>query len=249
MIQNNESVVSTNKVTSILFSLSETDREIQSLIEQKLDIEERRAVLLADLTRAKERLEQLDGLYREGASKHALEEHRLKDEEQKIVERRKQLTAIGGAKSAKLMERELDIATRVLQTMEQNAIQTMEEIEGIKSQLAAAQALSESSEKEFEELTQETDDTLKTLEKNITKLDSAREKQLAKIDQRLKNLYRKVNTRYPGEAIALAKSGACRSCFRALPAQLYNQVMAGNMLIQCPGCSRIMVFSESVNGK
>ena len=249
MIQNNESVVSTNKVTSILFSLSETDREIQSLIEQKLDIEERRAVLLADLTRAKERLEQLDGLYREGASKHALEEHRLKDEEQKIVERRKQLTAIGGAKSAKLMERELDIATRVLQTMEQNAIQTMEEIEGIKSQLAAAQALSESSEKEFEELTQETDDTLKTLEKNITKLDSVREKQLAKIDQRLKNLYRKVNTRYPGEAIALAKSGACRSCFRALPAQLYNQVMAGNMLIQCPGCSRIMVFSESVNGK
>ena len=241
--------MSNTKVTNILFSLSETDREIQTLSLEKQEIEDKRAVLLADLTRAKERLEQLDGLYREGASKHALEEHRLKDEEQKIVERRKQLSAIGGAKSAKLMERELDIATRVLQTMEQNAMQTLEEVETLKTQVEEAKAHAESSEQEFEELTKETEQTLKKLEKDITKLDSTREKQLGKIDQRLKNLYRKVNTRYPGEAIALARDGACRSCFRALPAQLYNQIMAGNMLIQCPGCSRILVFSESVNGK
>ena len=74
-------------------------------------------------------------MHREGASRQALEEHRLKDEEKKIVDRRKQLSAIGGAKSAKLMERELDIATRVLQTMEQNAVQTLEEVDRLQEQL------------------------------------------------------------------------------------------------------------------
>lgn len=241
--------MSTSKVTNILFSLSETDKEIQQLSTAKQDIEEKRAVLLAELTRAKERLEMLEGAYKEGASRRALEEHRLKDEEQKIVERRKQLSAIGGAKSAKLMERELDIATRVLQTMEQNATQSQEEVETLKSQVEDARDQAEEFEKQYEELAKETESTLKDLEKDISKLDSTREKQLGKIDQRLKNLYRKVNTRYPGEAIAVARDGACRSCFRALPAQLYNQVMAGNMLIQCPGCSRILVFAESVNGK
>ena len=58
----------------------------------------------------------------------------------------------------------------------------------------------------------------------------------------------RVNTRYPGEAVAAANKGSCRSCFRALPAQTYNQVLAGNILIQCPGCSRILVYQEPKGG-
>ena len=237
--------MSTTKVTSILFALAETDKEIQSLVTEKQQIEHQRAEVIGRLAKAKERLESIEGLYREGASRHALEEHRLKDEEQKIVERRKQLTAIGGAKSAKLMERELDIATRVLQTMEQNSVQTLEEVEQLKAQAEEARSEVEELEKEYESLGEETDETLQTLDKDINKLDSSREKQLGKIDQRLKNLYRKVNTRYPGEAIAICRDGACRSCFRSLPAQLYNQILAGNMLLQCPGCSRILVHEDS----
>lgn len=236
--------MATSKVTKTLFSLSETDKELQSLVVQRKQFEERRATVLAELAVAKERVERLEGQYRESASRKALEEHRLKDEEQKIIERRKQITALGGAKSAKLMERELDIATRVLQSMEQNAAASSQEVERLEGELQASKAKVEALESEYDTLSQETETSLKELEKNISRLDSTREKHLEKLELRLKNLYRRVSSRYPGQAIAICRNGACRSCFRALPAQLYNQVLAGNMLLQCPGCSRILVHED-----
>lgn len=236
--------MASSKVTKTLFSLSETDKELQSLVVQRREVEEKRAALLNELALAKERAELLEGKYKESASRKALEEHRLRDEEQKILERRKQLTALGGAKSAKLMERELEIATRVLQTMEQSAVQTNQEVERLEAALADAKDRVEELEKESESLTQQAEESLNELEKNISKLDSSREKHLEKLELRLKNLYRKVSSRYQGEAIAICRDGACRSCFRALPAQMYNQVLAGNMLLQCPGCSRILVHAD-----
>jgi predicted nucleic acid-binding Zn-ribbon protein len=123
-------------------------------------------------------------LFRESASRKALEEHRLKDEEQKIIERRKQLTALGGAKSAKLMEREIDIATRVLQSMEQNATSSSQEVERLESELHAAKSRVDSLEKEYESVSLESESSLKEIEKNISKLDSTREKHLEKLELR-----------------------------------------------------------------
>ncbi len=236
-----------DKVTGILFSLSETDKEIVQLTTQKRDIEGRKSALLANLTRSKAELENLEASAADGASRRALEEHRLKEEERKIVERRKQLATIGGAKSAKFMERELDIASRVLQTMEQTALQATDEVDQIQGKLESLRTQSKELEEQYDNLSKESEKELQGLDKEISKLDGTRDKQLEKIDQRLKNLYRKVNNRYPGQAIAIAKAGACRSCFRALPAQLYNQVIAGNMLLQCPGCSRILVHADSAS--
>lgn len=234
-----------SKVTKTLFSLSETDKELQGLVAQRKDVEQKRAGLLTQLAEAKERVELIEGKYNECAARRILEEHRLRDEEQKIVERRKQLTALGGAKSAKLMERELDIASRVLQTMEQSLSQTTQETAQLEADLAACKLQCEELEKQYDVVASETEDALGGLEKDITKLDNSRSKHLDKLELRLKNLYSRVSTRYPGEAIGICRDGACRSCFRALPAQLYNQVLAGNMLLQCPGCSRILVHEEN----
>lgn len=238
-------MAATNKVTKTLFSLSETDIELQALVVQRKEVEQNRAALLTRLAETKERVEQLEGKFNDCASKRALEEHRLKDEEQKIIERRKQLTALGGAKSAKLMERELDIATRVLQTMEQSVTQSAQEAQDLELELDAARLQAAELEKQYSELSTETEGALDELEKNITKLDSSKEKHLKKLELRLKNLYSRVSDRYQGEAVAICREGACRSCFRALPAQLYNQVLAGNLLLQCPGCSRILVHEEN----
>lgn len=234
-----------SKVTKTLFSLSETDIELQALVVQRKEVEDKRASLLVQLAGAKEKVEQVEGRYNECASRRALEEHRLKDEELKIIERRKQLAALGGAKSAKLMERELDIATRVLQTMEQSISQSAQEVTKLEEELTTIKLQADELGSQYDTVATETESALGDLEKNISKLDSSREKHLNKLELRLKNLYRRVSTRYQGEAIAICRDGACRSCFRSLPAQLYNQVLAGNMLLQCPGCSRILVHEEN----
>lgn len=241
-------MVKEDTVSKILFSLSETDKNIQEFSVQKKGIEERRQALVDQLSATRGRLEELEGLHKEAESRRVLEEHRLRDEEQKIVERRKQLTAIGGAKSAKLVEREIDIASRSLETMEKSVLEAVSVCDQLDGQLTELRENADRLHMELEETTHETEKNLEDLTGKLAELNEEHDTLLKQIDERLKNLYRKVNNRYPGEAVALAKKGSCRSCYRALPAQLYNQVMAGNRLIQCPGCSRILVFADTENG-
>lgn len=234
-----------SKVNKILFSLAETDKDIESRRVRRAELEGNRDSLTSRLSEARARLGEVEARYREAAGRHQIEESRLRDEETKIVERRKQLTALGGVKSAKLVERELDIATRVLETMEKNANDAMQVVEQSERELANLRDQVAELEQELEEKSGGWEQQLADLSSELAKLEKERLTFLDKVEDRLKNLYARVNTRYPGDAVASAQSGACRSCFRALPAQTYNQVMAGNSLIQCPGCSRILVYGDS----
>lgn len=234
-----------DNVSKILFSLSETDASVREQTLRRDAIENERHQLSAELTTTRDRLEEVLGLFKEAESRRALEEHRLGEEEQRIIERRRQLTALGGAKSAKLVEREIDIATRSLESLEKSVMEAVEASEKLAQNKAALETKFEDLQHKFESLMASAEKELTEISAKLLDLEKEQETLGSKLDDRLKNLYRKVNRRYPGEAVAVAKDGSCRSCFRALPAQLYNQVMAGNRLLQCPGCSRILVYGES----
>ncbi len=233
-----------DKPGKVLFSLSEIDKNIHQLSVQKKDIEQRLAGMGSQISGMKEQLQRLDGNYKDAVSRQSLEETRLKDEEKRIVDRRRQLTALGGAKSAKLVERELDIATRVIESMEKNALETIANAEKVKLNMSDVQDRLQHIEVEFENQTQSGQSSIESLQKEIVGLTTQREKILPSLEDRLKNLYKRVLTHYPGDALARALNGSCMSCYRALPTQTYNQILAGNMLIQCPGCSRILVYLE-----
>jgi uncharacterized protein len=215
-----------------------------SIVEKERNVKERKDVLEKVLKLYAKKSAVLESVQHElekATEIHSTEERKLKEEEVKIVERRKQLTSLGGAKSAKLVERELDIAKRIMETLEQNvleAISAMEELSGKRDILL--KEVEELKEKR-DSLQKEVDDLLSVSEKEIESLRKERKDILLTLDARLQMLYKRVESRYRGDAIALAESGSCRSCFRALPAQTFNQVIAGYNLIQCPGCSRILV--------
>lgn len=232
-----------DKVGKTLSALSEVDREIATFRNRRKAIENNQEDITAELAQVVTRLDELDTARVDAEKKHTYEEQRLKEEETKIVERRKQLTTIGGAKSAKLVERELDIATRLLEGLEKNATEAFENLDNIKAQLSDISDRRSGLEQSLEELKKESTPELEEIEKNLGKLNKQREGLLEKLEPRLQSLYSRVNERYPGEAVAAAEEGACQSCCRALPQQRYNQIMAGNLLIQCPGCSRILVYS------
>ena len=96
---------------------------------------------------------------------------------------------------------------------------------------------------QYDEEHPEMEKELKVLNKEISGFDKKKDKQLDNLEDRIRNLYLRVQTRYQADPVALAAKNSCRSCYRALPHQTYNQVLAGNMLMQCPGCSRILVHT------
>ena len=231
-----------DKVGKTLSSLSEVDKQIAQFVNRRTNIANQESSIKEEMTQVDSRLDELTILLKDAEEKHSAEESRLKEEEEKIIERRKQLTTIGGAKSAKLVERELDIATRTLEELEKAATEAFEELDNVKAQMADISDRKSSLVQGLEELTTETGPELEEIQKNVTKLTKQRDTQLKKLEPRLQGLYSRVNERYPGEAVAKAAEGSCQSCYRFLPQQRYNQIMAGNLLIQCPGCSRILVY-------
>ena len=231
-----------DKVGKTLSSLSEVDKQIAQFVNRRTNIANQESSIKEEMIQVDSRLDELTVLLKDAEEKHSAEESRLKEEEEKIIERRKQLTTIGGAKSAKLVERELDIATRTLEELEKAATEAFEELDNVKAQMADISDRKSSLVQGLEELTTETGPELEEIQKNVTKLTKQRDTQLKKLEPRLQGLYSRVNERYPGEAVAKAAEGSCQSCYRFLPQQRYNQIMAGNLLIQCPGCSRILVY-------
>ena len=238
-----------NSVTKNLFSLSQTDKQIVDVSTKKQAIENSRAEASSELENLKTVFSNRQAEIESITERHAQAESQLKEEEQKIVERRKQLSTIGGAKAAKLIEREIDIAGRSLKSLEETAILSLEEVEQLKKENEELESQLKEKEAAFEKEHAGDDKEIAEFQKELTKLDKEREKILAKLDPRLQNLYKRVGNRYPGDAVSTATDGACQSCFRSLPAQTYNQIIAGNSLITCPGCSRILVFDESAQSQ
>lgn len=227
--------------SAVLLSLASVDGKLLVVTREKKDIEAKRELSFKEIAALKQSADQLEAQKALGSTRQELEQSRLKDEERKIVERRKQLTALGGTRGAKLVEREIDIATRTLQTMEQKALTAMAEVDGYDAKIAVLRTQLDEKQLAFEEANAQDDSRMAELEKEIKTLSDERDQLAQQLEDRTRNLYNRVNQRYTGTAVAKAEAAACRACFRSLPAQTFNQVLAGNVLIQCPGCSRILV--------
>lgn len=235
--------MASTKESKTLLGLSELDLEITQLGNKKSEVEERLGEITGQLETQKERLALCKEAHEEALSRHSEQESLLKEEEQKIVDRRKQLTEVGGAKSAKLVEREIDIASRTLQMMQENVVKAIEHVDQLQTELEDLQDNVSSLEEALASEGPGCEEELKAIDKEINSITKKRDKQLDNLEDRVRNLYQRVQTRYNADPVAVAAKNSCRSCFRALPHQTYNQVLAGNSLVQCPGCSRILVYT------
>jgi len=230
------------KFSEQLLLLSQTDFKIHAINTKKSDLEFQNKLLAEELSERRKRLSDLESAHKEGTLKQVLEEHRLRDEQHKITERRKQLGSIMGAKGAKLIEREIDISSRAVKLVEERAMRALEAVDDIQKDLQELKSSVEAMEEEVEKKTSENQEVISTLTDELKGLEKERDGLLKKLEDKVRNLYRRVQGRYPGQAVAEVKNQSCRSCFRALPPQTYNQILAGSALVQCPGCNRILAY-------
>ncbi|HEC24898.1 MAG TPA: hypothetical protein ENI54_02635 [bacterium] len=74
-----------------------------------------------------------------------------------------------------------------------------------------------------------------------------RESVKSKIKKNYLNIYETVRKNKGFPAIAsVMESGACTGCYRMLPPQQFNELISGNVFMQCPICSRILYIEASL---
>lgn len=236
-----------NEVSTLLVALSRLDAEITQ-------IQSKEKALIAERQKADGEIRELQQGLTQASTQHAAalerqsaEEAKLRDEQRKIVERRKQLTALGGSKSARILEREVDVAGRAILQLESRVVSMLEDAEKIEKKRQELQSTLETKSGEQAATSADYEAKLAALREELQAKKTQRDENLVGLPPQAKQSYSRISTRYPGSAVARAESGSCQACFRALPAQIFNTVLSGKELVQCPGCNRILVSGELFN--
>jgi len=90
-----------------------------------------------------------------------------------------------------------------------------------------------------------TRERMKKIQKEREDLEKTREVEAGLVDPDLLARYQKVFERYRGKGVVRVEGGVCNGCFMMVPPQLYNQVLEGHSIHQCPNCARIIYVNEA----
>ena len=77
----------------------------------------------------------------------------------------------------------------------------------------------------------------------LVTLEGRRTEQVALVDANLLALYDRLRANRQGQAVAKVAGGACQGCRISLPVNLVQRARAGNEIVQCSSCERILFVS------
>ena len=165
---------------------------------------------------------------------------------EKITHVQEQLYRTGVIRSPKELEdlqMEFDSLKRRRSELEDQALEAMDSMEQAQEALKGAQErlseLSETHDSGQEQL----GGRRGQLEEELATLEERRTEQVALVDADLLALYERLRSNRQGGAVAKVAGGACQGCRISLPVNLVQRARAGNDVVQCSSCERILFVS------
>lgn len=230
-------------MTSIaeLYRLQEVDLELQSARDDLTDVQSRLGEP-EELIEARRAAEECQEALR-------VAERDFKDREAEADEQGRKIEApsqrmyegkVTNPKELEDLQREVESLTRRRGALDDEALAAMERLDEAERALAEAQ-------RHLEELTGTTgaeQDELRarqsTLEGEIASLEGQRAELAAGGDEALLDRYDELRAGRQGQAVAKVQGGSCQGCRILLPVNLIQRARAGDEVVQCNNCERIL---------
>lgn len=208
--------------------LSEIPSKKQQFIEKIKEIEE--------LKRKKQ--EEIETLEDE---KNKLEKE-IEEETTKIKNVENRLGFIRNPKEYQEVRKKVELAKKANRLREDEVIKKMEKIESLNKELNDLLP-------KFDEEIKKNQDSIKIYENEELELKTAKEElikrrsvYISKIPDEIYKKYETIKEKNRGIGVSLAKNESCEGCFMNLPPQLYNLILKGDNLYQCPYCQRFLIY-------
>jgi predicted nucleic acid-binding Zn-ribbon protein len=161
----------------------------------------------------------------------------------KMKDRRMRLQRVRSDKEMQATQREIDVMKERTTQLDEHELQILEVVETLDTRLAEVaenlrggqDALSgerESLVARGAELTQQID------RETVARVELAEA-----VDANLRRRYDAIFARRGGTAVVLVNDGACQGCHMRVPPQLFNQILRGGEVFDCPSCHRILFAS------
>ncbi|MHC4247702.1 MAG: zinc ribbon domain-containing protein [Planctomycetota bacterium] len=156
-----------------------------------------------------------------------------------------------GAKSNKeydVLKREVEAAEKQKNEFEDGVLERLERVDAVTEEERAGKAGVDAAEKALAAASAALEDLEKELAGDEKALKDARETTVSELDEETRRLYEALLAQRGDSAMARVRDRSCSSCARKLSLQMEVLMDAGEEIVQCMSCRRILYLEDEDAG-
>jgi len=168
----------------------------------------------------------------------------LDEMSEQIKKSKSRLLEVKTNKEYRAMLKEIEEKERLTSDKEDEALDILEEIEKLSSEIHKKRHAMEAIKKRHEKEKTKLEGKMVGLEKELAGLSIDRDSLVKHIDPKLVNRYNFIKQRRNGTAVVAVKDAICQACHMNIPPQVYNELQRGDQIMTCPNCQRIIYWGN-----
>jgi predicted nucleic acid-binding Zn-ribbon protein len=230
-----------------LVRIQESDLETDDLNARAEAIPRESAALDAELADAKDSLSKAKERLKELEKQQRHEELILEDKNTLLKKYDTQLFALKTNKEHKAMLAEIDTVKAEISSTEERILEILTDLDYATEERASAEKALQDEEALVRDKKLQLEKELEEVKRNLTEREQLKQELIPRVDEDLYHLYERVRrAKKNGPGAVPVVNDSCGGCFMQIPAQVVNEVMAGDRIITCQSCSRILYWEENV---
>lgn len=166
----------------------------------------------------------------------------LRDESQKATDKRMRMNRIKNIKELQALQREIDQIRQANGEAEEELLNLMVEIDGLKGEIKAKQETLLAAQQDWQQKQEALQAQIAAIDQTVEKASIRRQSIAQAIDAVLMSRYQLILSRRGGTAVVEVTGGICQGCYMNIPPQLWNEIIRSDKVNLCPSCQRILYY-------
>jgi len=222
-------------------TLAAIDANIARLNNERKKIELDLKNSTADALKAQQECVPAEKHLAERRQRYQKEERTIRDESERLKDRRKSMSALATYKLQQAAEREIEASAHQLKAREDMLLTMLEELEGLEKKFNDLKSRTQELQKRAHDLRAEAHDMVAATDARLQEELKQRDEIIKTLDKDPLAVYQRVRERYPNDPMVPIKSGnSCSACFMQLGPQVLVLFGRGESLVKCAGCGRLV---------
>lgn len=173
-------------------------------------------------------------------------EGEMADKMDHVRDRQSKMMQVQTGREQTALLKEIEDAKKSAKENEEKIVAIMLSIEKLTAQITEEKNLLKGEKELVVEETEKVRANIEAINKGKKEKDSQRNDQATKIKVSTLRKYTTLRQRRNGLAVVNVIDGVCQGCFMALPPQLFNMLLRGDQLFECPTCQRMIHYVRPV---